>query len=162
MPRALLDINLGQKQDLFCQRVYPLALSRKHGFLLENHLIYKQRFDGTNAQKLLVLPRKLLFTTLQALHDDPMSGHLGRERTYQRMRARYYLPGMFQLVDKYVSSCKRVEQRSIPVGCHTDCCNRFPSEKLLAGLPSTMLGHYRQQFAAMRILQSRQSIPPVM
>ena len=42
---------------------------------------------------------------LQEAHDDPQSGHLGTQKTNMRVSLRYYWPGYFRDVNKYVRSC---------------------------------------------------------
>lgn len=38
-------------------------------------------------------------------HDTPMGAHLGVEKSYKRLRLRFYWPGMYQDVVDYVSKC---------------------------------------------------------
>jgi len=57
---------------------------------------------------------------LRESHDEPQSGHLGIEKTYQRLVIAYYWPNMFRTVAKYVGECDtcqrvKVEQAS-PAG----------------------------------------------
>ena len=57
---------------------------------------------------------------LQEAYDDPQSGHLGTQKTSMRVCLRYYWPGYFRDVNKYVRSCTicqicKVEQLS-PAG----------------------------------------------
>ena len=42
---------------------------------------------------------------LQEAHDDPQSGHLGTQKTYMRVSIKYYWPGYYRDVNKYVRSC---------------------------------------------------------
>lgn len=68
----------------------------------------------------LVLPRELRAKALSEAHDEPQAGHQGTERTYQRVALRYYWPGYYRDVVKYVKSCKicsitKVDQRK-PIG----------------------------------------------
>ena len=49
-------------------------------------------------------------------HDDPQSGHLGTQKTYALVSRRYYWPGYYRDVNKYVNSCAtcqmcKVEQK---------------------------------------------------
>ena len=53
----------------------------------------------------LVLPACLKDTVLHVLHDD--MGHMGRDRTLALVQERFYWPGMFTDVEKYVTSCSR-------------------------------------------------------
>ena len=43
-------------------------------------------------------------------HDSLDSGHLGRDKTYQRLARSYYWPGMGKSVDKYVRTCDNCQR----------------------------------------------------
>lgn len=45
-------------------------------------------------------------------HD--VSGHLGRSKTFNRVNARYYWPGMRTDINKYVASCRQCQLRNNP------------------------------------------------
>ena len=51
----------------------------------------------------LVLPVTERQTALRGLHDDV--GHLGRDRTLELMRSRFFWPGMTESVQEYVKKC---------------------------------------------------------
>ena len=42
---------------------------------------------------------------MKAFHDNPMGGHLGHEKTYDKIRARYYRAGMYKDIQHWVISC---------------------------------------------------------
>jgi len=68
----------------------------------------------------LVLPSEMRGEALHESHDEPQSGHLGVDKTYQRLAIAYYWPNMFRTVAKYVRECDicqrvKVEQAS-PAG----------------------------------------------
>ena len=53
-------------------------------------------------------------------HDTTTSGHLGTDKTFQRLSLLYYWPGMFKDVANYVRSCKTCQKMKVeqagPVG----------------------------------------------
>ncbi|MEE4247051.1 MAG: RNase H-like domain-containing protein, partial [Kangiellaceae bacterium] len=51
------------------------------------------------------LPKDLASQVLKDLHDSPIAGHLGRDKTWQRVRERFWCPGLRALVEDYVSNC---------------------------------------------------------
>ncbi|KMQ86252.1 reverse ribonuclease integrase, partial [Lasius niger] len=53
----------------------------------------------------LVLPSELRKEALREAHDVPQSGHLGIEKTYQRLAVSYYWPRMFRDVVSHVKKC---------------------------------------------------------
>ncbi|GAA6045803.1 hypothetical protein JCM8097_009540, partial [Rhodosporidiobolus ruineniae] len=57
---------------------------------------------------------------LQHAHDTPSAGHLGVEKTLERVRRQYYFPGLAKEVENYVSTCdhcfRNKSRRSAPHG----------------------------------------------
>lgn len=51
---------------------------------------------------------------LDAFHDDPSAGHLGFHKTYNRIRSRFFWPGLSTSIAKYVSSCALCQRRKQP------------------------------------------------
>ena len=68
-------------------------------------VLYRTRIDPDSGSKLyqLVLPLSERETALTGLHDD--IGHLGRERTLQLVRSRFYWPKMAEDVKMKVNTC---------------------------------------------------------
>jgi hypothetical protein len=48
---------------------------------------------------------EVLTPIMQTLHDTTLSGHMGADSTYRRVRARFYAQGLVNIVDRYVASC---------------------------------------------------------
>jgi len=68
----------------------------------------------------LVLPKGLRREALRESHDVPQAGHLGIEKTYQRIAVNYFWPNLFRDVTDYIRTCDtcqrtKVEQTS-PAG----------------------------------------------
>ena len=53
----------------------------------------------------VVLPKQLRKTVLELAHDRPLAGHLGLEKTKQRILSSFYLPGLFSDVKKHCQTC---------------------------------------------------------
>ena len=51
---------------------------------------------------------------LQLAHFIPLSGHMGRDRTLQRIQQRFYWPSLFQDVDAYCRTCPECQRVGIP------------------------------------------------
>lgn len=80
----------------------------------------------------LCVPTPLRLAVLQENHDAPPAGHMGIAKTIARISLRYYWPGMFRDIAKYVRdclSCKRykVAQQQTP-GKMQPSVNRLPWE----------------------------------
>ncbi|GFV22366.1 hypothetical protein TNCV_3924261 [Trichonephila clavipes] len=62
-----------------------------------------------------VLPKHLRADILRHFHDAPTAGHLGFAKTYDRIRKRFYWPGMYRNVVRYVMHCRECQRRkSVP------------------------------------------------
>ena len=53
-----------------------------------------------------ILPPKLHATALYELHNQPQAGHLGTDKTLEKIRERYYWPGLYSIVADYVKKCR--------------------------------------------------------
>jgi hypothetical protein len=55
----------------------------------------------------LYIPNDLALQTriLQECHDAPTGGHLGRDKTVEQVKRRFYWPGMDKFIQQYVTSC---------------------------------------------------------
>ena len=54
----------------------------------------------------IILPPNLHETALNELHDNPLAGHLGVTKTFDRMTQRFYWPNLRNIVADYVKSCR--------------------------------------------------------
>ncbi|GFV22995.1 retrovirus-related Pol polyprotein from transposon 17.6 [Trichonephila clavipes] len=63
-----------------------------------------------------VIPKHLRADILRHFHDAaPTAGHLGFAKTYDRIRKRFYWPGMYRNVVRYVMHCRECQSRkSVP------------------------------------------------
>ncbi|MBJ4437048.1 hypothetical protein JGE05_23620, partial [Salmonella enterica subsp. enterica serovar Corvallis] len=64
----------------------------------------------------VVVPREQRKSVLRECHDEPSAGHLGREKTYDRLTQYYFWPKSHADVRRYVRKCLvcqscKVEQR---------------------------------------------------
>ena len=62
----------------------------------------------------LVLPRCLVPVVLEQLHDSPTAGHLGVQKTAERVKTRFYWPGWYQDVQDWCQSCSTCSQSKNP------------------------------------------------
>ena len=72
----------------------------------------KRCVDPKTGPKLVtVIPASLRKKILYSMHDDPLSGHLGTQKTYEKMRSRFYFPQMRKYINYYVKSCAECQTR---------------------------------------------------
>ena len=62
----------------------------------------------------ILLPRVYRATIMKKLHDDPLSGHLGYERTKDKVVARFYWPNVDQDIRHYCEACVPCQRRRRP------------------------------------------------
>ncbi|GBN48124.1 Transposon Ty3-I Gag-Pol polyprotein, partial [Araneus ventricosus] len=84
-------------------------------FKLIDGILYRKNFDPTGKKWLPVIPKHLRKDVLKHFHDAPTAGHLGFAKTYDRIRKRFYWPGMYRNIVRYVMHCHDCQRRkSIP------------------------------------------------
>ncbi|UYV84686.1 hypothetical protein LAZ67_X003094 [Cordylochernes scorpioides] len=80
-------------------------------FVKIDNTLYRKNYDPMGKPWLLVVPRHLRQELLKNFHDSPTAGHLGFTKTYDRIRKKYYWPGMYRTVRKYVAHCSDYQRR---------------------------------------------------
>jgi hypothetical protein len=98
--------------------------------LLDDVLYRIRQVDGKEVQQ-LVLPQKCRKQVLKQLHDD--MAHLGRDRTTDLVRRRFFWPNMAADVANYISTCDRCLRRKVR---HTD---RAPLISIVSNHPMELI-----------------------
>ncbi|UYV77641.1 hypothetical protein LAZ67_15001799, partial [Cordylochernes scorpioides] len=97
-----------------------LQSSPNNSFVKIDNMLYRKNYDPMGKPWLLVVPRHLRQELLKNFHDSPTAGHLGFTKTYDRIRKKYYWPGMYRTVRRYVAHCsdcqRRKHQPQLPSG----------------------------------------------
>lgn len=151
-----------QRTDSYCRHLMeqldgsaspPNGRSRRqlNKFRLWNGgALYRHNYHPTGDKWVPVIPRCLRNQILEVFHDDAMAGHLAFNKTYDRIRSRFFWPGLSTSVAKYVASCPACQRRkhstSAPAGMLQPLpCPPAPFEvigiDLYGPLPSTSTGH---------------------
>ena len=73
-----------------------------------------RKFQGANlsVHTQIILPSSLIPTVLQQLHDQ--AGHLGVQKTTDRVKERFYWPGYEQDIEKWIRDCELCQRRNPP------------------------------------------------
>jgi hypothetical protein len=86
-------------------------------YFVQNELLYhiwhtpaKRHIPERNVVRLYI-PRTMVDTVLNNCHDHVLAAHFGFQRTYDRIRQRYFWKGMYKDVDNWVRSCVSCAQR---------------------------------------------------
>lgn len=76
---------------------------------------WPQRQDRrANTRLQLVIPPELRKEILAAHHDDLLGGHLGFDRTFDRIRERYWWPTVWKDTKNWVTTCGTCQRRKTP------------------------------------------------
>ena len=112
-----------QRKDTWC---IEQALSKStaeessvepgHTFLGANGLLMRKA-TGTTQDQVLV-PESLRAFILRRYHGLPISGHVGRRRTFEMLRRSYYWPSMRKDVKRWVAACLACRRRKTPRPMH--------------------------------------------
>ena len=79
-------------------------------YLMKNNLLYHLSEHNLarhrpNIYCQLVVPASIRNEILQSCHDDPLSGHLGFKKTYNKLRERFHWKHMYSDCDFWCKSC---------------------------------------------------------
>lgn len=74
-------------------------------YILKNNLLYLADIENPR----LVIPKTLHQMILHLGHSIPWSGHLGQQKTYERVSQRFYWPKMYQDVQEYCKTCSECQ-----------------------------------------------------
>ena len=79
---------------------------------------YQPRVKGLPAAQRLVrqlaLPGPCRQDVLRSFHDSHAGwGHLGVQKTFTAIRERYFFPGMYQIIAKYLTTCDQCQHNKV-------------------------------------------------
>lgn len=94
-------------------RPVQLLLREWNKLCISDGILYRQRQIDNKTIDQLVLPQMCHKEVLKSLHDN--MAHLGRDRTLDAVRRRFFWPGMSKDVSEYISSCDRCLRRKVTV-----------------------------------------------
>ncbi|UYV81400.1 hypothetical protein LAZ67_20001079 [Cordylochernes scorpioides] len=124
IPSLMALQNFGQEQmkdpDLMKIAVKIQQDTSNKSFLKIDNTLYKKKYDPMGRIWLLVVPRHLRPEILKNIHYSSTAGHLGFTKTYDRIRKKFYWPGMYRNVRRHVAHCqdcqRRKRQPQLPTG----------------------------------------------
>ena len=92
-------------------RPVQLLMREWHKLHLIDGVLFRKRQLADSVKEQLVLPKQCQTSVLKSLHDD--MAHLGRDRTLDLVRQRFFWPGMARDVQDYIASCGRCLRRKV-------------------------------------------------
>ncbi|GFW72388.1 hypothetical protein TNCV_704251 [Trichonephila clavipes] len=94
-----MNLAMEQKKDQDLAKLKLLSNSSKNEeFRFIDGILCRKNFDPDGKLWLPVIPKHLRADILRHFHDAPTAGHLGFAKTYDRIRKRFYWPGMYRNV----------------------------------------------------------------
>ncbi|RNA19546.1 Retrovirus-related Pol poly from transposon [Brachionus plicatilis] len=78
--------------------------------------------DKRDNRTKLALPSDKIFTAIDLIHSNILSGHLGSKRSKEKLFARFFRPKLGQYVDQFIKFCEICQKTKI--------LNRLPKAKL--------------------------------
>jgi len=85
-------------------------------FKVRRNILYRKAIPKNDSEHWqLVVPEKLRENVMKLAHENILSGHLGIQKTYDRVCSQFWWPGMHGSVVRFVRSCD-ICQRSVPRG----------------------------------------------
>ncbi|KAE8984240.1 hypothetical protein PR001_g23234 [Phytophthora rubi] len=123
--------------------------SRLHRYSVVEGLLYYQVDGGDEPRIVVPNDEDLRHRVLYEAHDTPLSGHMGREKTYTSVARNFWWPHMYKWVRKYVQTCETCQRvkpapsasaplMSLPVPAD---CWRSVSMDFIFELPADARGH---------------------
>ena len=114
---GLNRIKLAQHQDpVLTQYIQDILTNPTlHPTLtVQKDILYKLLpTNGNTHKKLVYIPSILVNQIIESYHDHPTAAHFGPNRTYVKLKNRYYWPQMRSSIDRYIESCSPCAQYNI-------------------------------------------------
>ena len=104
-----IDMRTEQQKDPILRSIY-YKLKNKNDYQISNtyelyeSIIYKKPTKSHEHLR-LVIPVHLREIVLESYHNDQMTAHVGRDRTYDLISKRYYWPGMSEDIRNWIKAC---------------------------------------------------------
>uniref|UniRef100_A0A2S2PXT1 Integrase zinc-binding domain-containing protein n=1 Tax=Sipha flava TaxID=143950 RepID=A0A2S2PXT1_9HEMI len=80
-------------------------------FINENQILMYKHLSKGQSTNLTTLPNNRINKNLNDSHDRSISGHLGVDKTYNKIIERYFWPTIYKDIRKYVTSCISYQKR---------------------------------------------------
>ena len=99
-------------------------------FLKDGILVRSVARNSPTPRYAIAIPQALILEILKGVHDSPFAGHLGVTRTENRIRERFYWPGIRPSVEHYVKACPTCAQTKANPNM-----NKAPLQSIAVGEP---------------------------
>jgi len=118
------DFQTVQSEDAEIQRIIKILGDSSHSsyedisrhYILEDEILFRisepskcRNFAGLQ----LVIPKFLQQPLIEEIHSGYFGGHLGIDKTYDKIRSRYYWSGMYRDVVQFLKTCVACNMRKL-------------------------------------------------
>ncbi|UYV67951.1 hypothetical protein LAZ67_5002588, partial [Cordylochernes scorpioides] len=143
---VLCDVEKEQQRDPSLAKIIENCGDPNYKrFVIINNIRYKKNYDPLGRPWLLVVPRTLRLEVLRSSHDTPTAGHLGFAETYDRIRRRFFWPGLYRSVRNYVEHLTK----AIPTGGAVEVAKFMVNDVVLKhGAPRELITDRGRSFQA--------------
>ncbi len=113
------QVKLEQSKDPVIQQKIKEIQQHHHldnSYILHDGLLCKlmsANSRSTTKFKVIYLPSSMIDSLLKAYHADPLGGHFGIQRTYLKLKNKFWWPEMKQSIIDYIKSCLLCQQYNI-------------------------------------------------
>ncbi|GFX78347.1 retrovirus-related Pol polyprotein from transposon 412 [Trichonephila clavipes] len=101
-------------------------------FKLINGLLFYAKYFSNLGELRVYIPGSLRKDIMKEFHDLPLAGHLGKRKTYLKLRDTCYFPFMRKYIFEYVSTCDRRQKfnykNALPAGRLMPIVSKYPNE----------------------------------
>jgi transposase InsO family protein len=126
---ALSDVKVAIHSGRAVDESNPYAKFIADIKLLDSNVLIFAKPEGTFIKDRIIVPDSVRSTILMLNHDHPLAGHMGRRKTYERIKQHYFWPSMRKDIFQYCQSCQKCQQHS------RDRCRRAPLRPIAAQAP---------------------------
>ena len=125
-----IDIKLEQSKDQELVRIQR-SLDGEHPprhYLMLDDILY--HIDADEQLK-LVIPKDIRNDLISSVHTGHLGGHMGRDKTYEKISSRYFWSGMTKDVFGYLEACvecKQANLQRVAPDMQESTCPTFPFE----------------------------------
>ena len=112
------DIKRLQKEDKKIQNIVQSILDKKERskyfkkYLITDDILYHVTRDE---ELRLVIPKTIQQSIVKETHEGTLGQHIGRDRTFETIRQRYYWQGMASDVYEYIGKCIICNQQNLRI-----------------------------------------------
>ncbi|UYV66666.1 K02A2.6-like [Cordylochernes scorpioides] len=103
---SLTNVDIEQNKDPDLARIIDYLNSgyTRKEFSIIDGILYKKNYSTTRRPWLMMIPKHLRSEVIADLHDALTAGHLGFARTYNKVKKRFYWPGLYRTVRQYINA----------------------------------------------------------